>query len=61
MSKVQHHFDHVGSYLRPDKLKEARDQFASGEIFRKELLDIQDELVKDLVHHEVDNGLKVVY
>ncbi|MGX7775860.1 vitamin B12 independent methionine synthase [Streptococcus pluranimalium] len=60
MSKVQHHFDHVGSYLRPAKLKEARDQFASGEISREELLDIQDELVKDLVHHEVDNGLKVV-
>ncbi|WP_438838936.1 hypothetical protein [Streptococcus pluranimalium] len=61
MSKVQHHFDHVGSYLRSAKLKEAREQFASGEIFREELLDIQDELVKDLVHHEVDNGLKVVY
>ena len=25
MSKVHYHFDHVGSYLRPQALKEARD------------------------------------
>ena len=26
MSKVHYHFDHVGSYLRPQALKEAHDQ-----------------------------------
>lgn len=25
MSKVHYHFDHVGSYLRPQALKEARE------------------------------------
>ena len=58
MSKVHYHFDHVGSYLRPQTLKEAREKFANGEISQEELLKVQDELVKDLVHHEVENGLK---
>lgn len=53
MSKVHYHFDHVGSYLRPQALKEAREKFADGDISQDELLKVQDELVKDLVHHEV--------
>ena len=60
MSKVHYHFDHVGSYLRPQALKEAREKFANGEISQDELLKVQDELVKELVHHEVENGLQVV-
>jgi len=60
MSKVHYHFDHVGSYLRPQALKEAREKFANGEISQEELLKVQDELVKELVHHEVENGLQVV-
>ena len=60
MSKVHYHFDHVGSYLRPQALKEAREKFADGDISQDELLKVQDELVKDLVHHEVENGLQVV-
>ena len=50
----------VGSYLRPQALKEAREKFANGEISQEELLKVQDELVKELVHHEVENGLQVV-
>lgn len=60
MTKTQFHFDHVGSYLRPQALKEAREQFAKGDISKEELLAVQDQLVKELVHHEVENGLKVV-
>lgn len=60
MTKARFHFDHVGSYLRPAALKEAREQFANGEIDQAAILKVQDELVKDLVHHEVENGLKVV-
>ena len=52
MSKVHYHFDHVGSYLRPQALKEAHEKFANGEISQEELLKVQDELVKELVHHE---------
>ena len=57
MSKVHYHFDHVGSYLRPQALKEAREKFADGDISQDELLKVQDELVKDLVHH----GWKMVF
>ncbi|MGT2908175.1 vitamin B12 independent methionine synthase [Streptococcus dentiloxodontae] len=60
MAKTHFHFDHVGSYLRPAALKEAREKFAAKEISKEELLDIQDKLVKELVEHEVENGLKVV-
>ena len=56
MSKVHYHFDHVGSYLRPQALKEAREKFANGEISQEELLKVQDELVKELVHYEVEMG-----
>ncbi len=60
MSKTHYHFDHVGSYLRPQALKDAREQFAQGKISHEDLLVIQDKLVAELVHHQVDNGLKVV-
>ncbi len=43
MSKVHYHFDHVGSYLRPQALKEAREKFANGEISQEELLKVHDE------------------
>ena len=42
MAKIHSHFDHVGSYLRPQALKEAREAFAQGKISKEELLDIQD-------------------
>ena len=48
MAKIHSHFDHVGSYLRPQALKEAREAFAQGKISKEELLDIQDRLVKEL-------------
>ena len=60
MAKIHSHFDHVGSYLRPQALKEAREAFAQGKISKEELLDIQDRLVKELVHHQVENGLEVI-
>lgn len=30
MSKAHYHFDHVGSYLRPQALKEARENLPMG-------------------------------
>lgn len=60
MTKPHFHFDHVGSYLRPQELKTAREDFAAGKISREELQAVQDKLVKELVDHEVENGLQVV-
>ena len=60
MTKSHFHFDHVGSYLRPQELKEARENYSEGKISQEELLKVQDKLVKKLVQHEVENGLEVV-
>ena len=38
MSKVHYHFDHVGSYLRPQALKEAHEKFANGWTFDDDFL-----------------------
>ena len=37
MANIHSHFDHVGSYLRPQALKEAREAFAQGKISKEEL------------------------
>lgn len=36
--KLNYHFDQVGSYLRPENLKKAREQYAQGEIAHDDLL-----------------------
>ena len=38
-------FDIVGSFLRPDYLKEARAQFAAGNITQEELTAIEDKAI----------------
>jgi 5-methyltetrahydropteroyltriglutamate--homocysteine methyltransferase len=35
--------DHVGSFLRPERLKQARIQFVAGEITSEQLRDIENE------------------
>lgn len=39
--KLNYIFDQVGSYLRPERLKQARAQFENGEITKDELLIVQ--------------------
>lgn len=53
-------FDHVGSFLRPQRIKEARVQFANGELTKDQLWDIENEEIEKLVQQQVDNGLKIV-
>jgi len=50
-------FQHVGSFLRPDVLKQARKDFATDNISQSELTEIEDESIKDLVNKEVQVGL----
>lgn len=52
--------DVVGSFLRPKKLKEAREKFAKGEITHEELKKIEDEEITLLVEKEKAAGLKAV-
>ena len=58
--KLHYHFDQVGSYLRPDALKTAREQYAKGEITQAALLQVQHAAIKDLVDAQVAAGLSAV-
>ncbi len=52
--------DHVGSLLRPAKLKEAREKFEKGALSREELTRVEDEAVREAVKLQQDVGLQVV-
>jgi 5-methyltetrahydropteroyltriglutamate--homocysteine methyltransferase len=52
--------DTVGSFLRPERLKAAREQFAQGKISQNELTKIEDEEIVKLVRKQKEAGLTVV-
>lgn len=53
-------YDIVGSFLRPQEIKEARQQYAEGKIQLEQLRKIENEEIAKLVEKEVQHGLKVV-
>jgi methionine synthase II (cobalamin-independent) len=59
-TSVPFRFDHVGSFLRPQALKEAREKFAKGEISRGDLTKVEEEEIQKLVAKEKEVGLKAV-
>ena len=52
--------DHVGSYLRPKELVEAREKFSKGELSKEELTKVEDKLIAELVEKQIAAGLKGV-
>ena len=52
--------DHVGSFLRPKELVEAREKFAKGELSKEELTKVEDKVIVELVEKQIANGLKGV-
>ncbi|MET3576419.1 5-methyltetrahydropteroyltriglutamate--homocysteine S-methyltransferase [Bhargavaea ullalensis] len=52
--------DHVGSFLRPARLKEARLRFGDGDLSREELTRIEDEEIRRLVKAQKENGIQGV-
>ncbi len=52
--------DVVGSYLRPDFLIQARTQFVDGKITQKELTDIENRAISELVAKQKAAGLHVI-
>ena len=52
--------DIVGSFLRPDVLKQARADFAAGVIDAAQLKTVEDVAIRDLVTKQKASGLKVV-
>ncbi|MGD2133160.1 MAG: 5-methyltetrahydropteroyltriglutamate--homocysteine S-methyltransferase [Maricaulaceae bacterium] len=50
--------DHVGSFLRPKELLDAREKFKAGEIDAAELRGVEDEAIRGVVKFQEDLGLK---
>ncbi|MBC8024322.1 MAG: 5-methyltetrahydropteroyltriglutamate--homocysteine S-methyltransferase [Burkholderiales bacterium] len=49
--------DHVGSFLRPKALLDARERRAKGEISKEELRQVEDEAIRGIVRFQEDLGL----
>ena len=58
--KAPFRLDHVGSFLRPERLKEARAKFNDGEITAEELELVENEKIIALIEKEKELGLKSV-
>jgi 5-methyltetrahydropteroyltriglutamate--homocysteine methyltransferase len=52
--------DHVGSFLRPKALLDAREQKARGEIDAEQLRRVEDAAIADIVRFQKDVGLKSI-
>ncbi|MGT2755689.1 5-methyltetrahydropteroyltriglutamate--homocysteine S-methyltransferase [Streptococcus ovuberis] len=50
--------DHVGSFLRPQELIEAREAFASGKISQEDLTQVEDQAILDLVKKQQELGIE---
>ncbi|RIY31130.1 5-methyltetrahydropteroyltriglutamate--homocysteine methyltransferase [Psittacicella hinzii] len=50
--------DHVGSFLRPQALVEAREAFAQGKLSKAELTAVEDQAIRELVAKQKEVGLK---
>lgn len=53
-------YDFVGSFLRPEKLKKAREDFAKGIISKKELEIVENEMICDLITKQKEAGYHVI-
>lgn len=53
-------FDIVGSFLRPDYLKEAREQLKKGDITEEQLRKVEDQAIQELIGKQKKAGLPVI-
>lgn len=60
VKKIPFRWDIVGSFLRPEKLKKAREQLKQGEITQEALTKVEDESIIKLIKKEKELGLKAV-
>ena len=58
MSPPPFRADHVGSFLRPARLREAREKFAAKALSAAGLRAIEDECIREVVKRQEDVGLK---
>lgn len=57
MSRPPFRADHVGSYLRPQRLLQARDAFAAGTMTRDDLRLVEDDCIREVVRRQEEVGL----
>lgn len=60
MCKVVNKYEIVGSFLRPERLKEARAKYEEGVISQGELTRIEDDVIKELVEKQQEIGLEFI-
>ena len=60
MAKLPARYDHVGSFLRPQYLLEARADKASGKITPEQLRVVEDKAISEIVQFQQDVGLKSI-
>ncbi|HEY1231109.1 MAG TPA: 5-methyltetrahydropteroyltriglutamate--homocysteine S-methyltransferase [Ramlibacter sp.] len=60
MQQLPARYDHVGSFLRPKYLLEAREKKARGEITPAQLREVEDKAIAEIVKFQEDIGLKSV-
>ncbi|MDB5958659.1 5-methyltetrahydropteroyltriglutamate--homocysteine S-methyltransferase [Ramlibacter sp.] len=60
MMQLPARYDHVGSFLRPKYLLEARAQKAQGEITPEQLREVEDKAIAEIVKFQQDVGLQSI-
>jgi 5-methyltetrahydropteroyltriglutamate--homocysteine methyltransferase len=58
--KLPARYDHVGSFLRPKYLLEAREKKAKGEITREQLREVEDKAIAEIVKFQEGIGLRSI-
>ncbi len=60
MNPIPARYDHVGSFLRPKFLLDAREQKAAGKITPEQLRVVEDKAISEIVKFQEDVGLKSI-
>ena len=62
MSKITspYRYDFVGSFLRPENLKQARKDFKADKLSKEQLTAIEDEAIRDLVAKQKKAGYHII-
>jgi 5-methyltetrahydropteroyltriglutamate--homocysteine methyltransferase len=60
MMQLPARYDHVGSFLRPKYLLDAREQKARGEITAAQLREVEDKAIAEIVKFQQDVGLQSI-
>lgn len=58
--KTPFRYDHVGSFLRPEYLKQARAEFFDGKITREELTAVENKAITELVKKQKELGYHAI-